>query len=419
MKKFKLLKSLLALFLVTALSGCSKSDEDSDVVTIDYWHVNSQSFGGPAVSALVEQFNASQNEIKVVEKFIPDNYLGIMQEMQTGAISGDIPELVQIGWSYLEYFAGNFDYVTPEDLIENHGENKNFMAETFEPAVSDLAIATNGDRIGFSYGLSNLAVYVNTSLLGQIGKTIEDVQTWEDIQSVANEYTSKTGKYGICISEWNSIWEVQQLLESNGAKIITDGEVTINSPEAIEAYSLYADMVLETKSALHVTSSEGEQAFINGETAMFVSPISDNVTFTKALGDDVVKTVAAPNWQGKETVAPVGGNFLAVTTKDEAKQAATLEFVEFLLSKESMVAWTSEVGYIPHVLGVEDSQMHPNVLEATTVLEYSVPWYCFPGNEGLNAEVILTSYRDKILGGNISVEEALKAMEKEIKALYE
>ncbi len=421
----KSLLSTLSLSLMLALTACNDETKTSaqnstsnEPITINYWHVNSETFGGPKVSELVAKFNETHPNIIVKDKFVPSNYVGIMQEMQAAAVTDTIPDVVQIGWPYLEYFSNNFNYTQPQDLVKEFAPEKpNYLDDTFVDSILKLTLNEEGKTVGFPYGISNAMLYVNPKLIEAAGITIENLQTWEDIKKSSKQILDKTGKYGLYIAEWNSLWEVQQIVESNGGKFITNGRASLNSPEAAEAFQLYADMVLEDKSALHAIYDEGRQAFLNGEVAMFYSPVSDNMIVTGTLGEDTLG-VACPIWEGKKRAAPVGGNFLAVTSEDNAKKQAAFEFVQFMLQAESMVTWTSGVGYIPHVKGVDSSKLHKNVALSAAVLESTVPWYCFPGSEGLNAEQILISYRDKILGGTIDVPSAMKAMEEEINALY-
>ncbi len=415
----------LSLSLLLTLTACNDDSKTSaqnkasnEPITINYWHINSETFGGPKVAELVKQFNETHPNIIVREKFVPASYVGIMQEMQAAAVTDTVPDVVQIGWPYLEYFSNNFNYTTPQDLVKNFTPEKpNYLSETFVDSILKLTSNEEGETVGFPYGISNAMLFVNPKLLEAAGLTIDDLQSWEGIRKSSKTISEKTGKYGLYIAEWNSLWEVQQIVESNGGKFIENGKAALNTPETIEAFQLYADMVLEDKTALHAIYDEGRQAFLNGEVAMFYTPVSDNMIVTGTLGEDVL-AVACPIWEGKKRAAPVGGNFLAVTSEDSAQQQAAFEFVQFLLSAESMITWTSGVGYIPHVKGVDQSKLHKNVALSASILESTVPWYCFPGSEGLNAEKILVSYRDKILGGNIDVPSAVKAMEEEINALY-
>ena len=96
-------------------------------------------------------------------------------------------------------------------------------------------------------------------------------------------------------------WNQQALIESNGAKMITeeDGKAVASfaSPEGIEAFQAYADMV-SSKEALHASWEEGFQAFINGEVAMLHTTIAYMNTIEESAQFDV-RAVSSPVWEGK------------------------------------------------------------------------------------------------------------------------
>ncbi len=151
-------KKLATLGLMTCLilSGCSSADgtTDNGVITLEYWHINSETFAGPTVTEIISRFNDSQDEIYVIEKFVPNNYQGVMQDLQAAVAAKTSPDLVQIGWSYKEYFSNNFSYTDAAQLFENYSDNPTFVAETFENSIRNLAVDENGNMVGFPYGLS-------------------------------------------------------------------------------------------------------------------------------------------------------------------------------------------------------------------------------------------------------------------------
>ncbi|CAK9330937.1 hypothetical protein [Thermoanaerobacter kivui] len=91
--KFSILFLLTAALLVSIITSCgvSKNQEHSTKpvqyaqsevpVTIEYWHVNTENFGGPTVRELVEEFNKTHSKIKVTDKFNPNSYTGLMQNL--------------------------------------------------------------------------------------------------------------------------------------------------------------------------------------------------------------------------------------------------------------------------------------------------------------------------------------------------
>ena len=67
------LAAAIGLFSLTACSSTKAADapKKDKPVTIEYWHVNADTQGGKTVSELVDDYNKSQDKVKVVAKFNP------------------------------------------------------------------------------------------------------------------------------------------------------------------------------------------------------------------------------------------------------------------------------------------------------------------------------------------------------------
>ncbi len=424
----KVLKKMASLWVVAiavvSLSGCGGNNQtNAGLVELEYWHINSETFGGPTVTEIIDAFNEAHDDIHVTEKFVPNTYQGIMQDLQSSAAAGKSPDIVQIGWSYKEYFSNNFDYLDAESLFTKYGskEDANFVDDTYEEAIKNLAVNEAGDVVGFPYGLSVPVIYLNQEILDAAGVSKEELTTWEDVVAAASVIKEKTDKWGLYVAEYSYTWELQQILESNGASYLTDGVCTINSPEAVEAYELYAGAVLEDKSALHIAVEDGKQAFVNGEIGMYMESVSYS-NFLTTTPEHEVNVIVAPQWEDEDYKLPCGGNFISVTSATDEKREATVELVKWILDAENMLAWDEGTGYVPPIKGVEDSELMQNnevTKMAYSCLEYAVPWTAFPGDNGLKAEEILITTREEILGGKISVSEGLAAAQDKINELYE
>ncbi|CAM5591906.1 ABC transporter substrate-binding protein OS=Lysinibacillus sphaericus OX=1421 GN=LS41612_14075 PE=4 SV=1 [Lysinibacillus sphaericus] len=231
-------------------SGSSKKDGKTK---IEYWHVNAETQGGQTVAELVEEFNAQSDTVEVVAKYNPDLYKGLMQNLQAEVAAGSTPAIVQIGWAFLDYFSNNFSYVTPQEVINAHfEEDKTFLEDNFLSNIMDLAKNSEGSQVGIPYSLSTPVLYINRDLLNEAGLPTTGPTTWEQLKEYAKVILDKTGKYGFYMQEPADNWATQALLESNGAKIMTDGKASFASEKGIKAYSLLRDMVVEDKTALHM-----------------------------------------------------------------------------------------------------------------------------------------------------------------------
>lgn len=79
--------------------GIPRQQKSEGRVTIEYWHVNADTLGGKTVNELVDKYNQSQDKVKVVAKYNPDMYKGLMQNLQASVASKEIPDVVQVGWA--------------------------------------------------------------------------------------------------------------------------------------------------------------------------------------------------------------------------------------------------------------------------------------------------------------------------------
>ena len=155
--KKKIAGVLLATMCTAFFAGCGGDNKSADStsgkkVQIEYWHVASESFGGQTVKELVKDFNEKHPDIEVVEKYNPDMYKGLTQNLQAAIASGKNPDVVQMGWSYLNYAAENLKYQDINESFES-AKDPNFLKDNFLPNVLALAQTDDGKQIGVPYSI--------------------------------------------------------------------------------------------------------------------------------------------------------------------------------------------------------------------------------------------------------------------------
>ena len=426
----KKIKKMLSMVLVslTALTTIGNLAQVSaqEKVQVEYWHVNADTQGGKTVTELVNKFNESQDEIEVVATYNADMYKGLMQNMQAAVAGGNTPDLVQIGWAFLDYFAENFEYNTPQSIIDQFdSENKTFIDDHFLKNVQELAHNKDGEIVGLPYSISNPVLFLNVDLLKEAGLDENGPETWEEVREFAKTVKEKTGKYGFYLQQGSDDWGTQALLESNGAKYIEDGKATFASEDGIEAYKLWADMVIDDQSAVNLPMDQGIQSFIQGDVAMLFTTIAQR-TNVQTNGKFESKTVSAPSWGDKEVHIPAGGAMLVLTSQDDAKKEATWRFLKFLYENENVLAWTAGTGYVPSTSTVEESEEMKKFLKENPMMEAAMSqmdkvnrFASFPGQAGLEAVQLLLDMRDAILTGKKTVEEALPETQDAINKLLD
>ncbi|MDR1943415.1 MAG: ABC transporter substrate-binding protein [Synergistaceae bacterium] len=425
--QLKIFFSIMLILGAFLAEGAAWAAEKKTV--IEYWHPNAEAQGGLVVTELVREFNGRSGNVEVRERFIPDMYKGIVQNLQVEAAAGKAPAVVQIGWAFLDYFSNNFQYSNPQKIIDRYFPgDATFIKDNFLPNITALSTNAAGDLAGLPYSLSSPVLFLNRDILRAAGLPENGPGTWEDLKGFAKTIKDKTGKIGFYMQEPADSWAQQALVESAGAKFIVyengKAKAGFASEDGIKAFELYADMVQKDKSALHATWDEGVQAFIDGNIGMLYTTIARRASIQKSAKFSV-SAVNSPAWRGKKRALPAGGCFLAITARSEEEKKAAWEFVKFLYSVKSVAAWTIGTGYVPPREGVADSPdglktflAENKMMEAaTTQTQYVVRWAAFPGDAGLQAEQALLDMRDEILGGSKPAGKAMIETQEKINEL--
>ncbi len=414
------------VLLVSALLYSSvllASSAQAQKVTIQYWNINTENFGGPAVRDLIKAFQAKNPDITVEPRFQQNSYTGLLQNLQTSVAASDPPDVSQIGYLYTNYVHDNLPYVPVKDLVSKY-QSAAYL-RSYPKGVLTLG-QSEGEQIGMPYSLSNTMIYFNADLFKKAGLSSAPT-TWAAWKDAAKRIKDKTGKYGLYLNTLDDNWVTEALIASNGGSLLKCDSGTVkagfDSLEAAEALQLWADMVRDG-SALNALAAQGEQAFLAGEVAAIGATIAKRqnyqTTVKFALGG-----ARFARFGTKPTRLPGGGNILVIFTKDPARQAAAWKFVQFLTSSEGFTQWTKGTGYAPPIRGLEKDERYlkgfveQNPLQKIGIgqLSSTIPWTSFPGSNGLAASQALFKATQRALSGQASAKDALSSAAAEVNPL--
>lgn len=401
--------------------------QGGEPVAIEYWHINTETFGGPAVKELVGLFGTAAPEVTVAERFHANSYTGLLENLQTALAAGTPPDVAQIGYLYLDYVVNNFPYVPVAELAAEFGGEEELAA--FPPNVLELG-QVGGVQMGMPYSISNCITYLNADLMRQAElDPAAPPRTWEAWRTAAEAMRAAIDKPAIYVQLLDDNWTTQAMIESNGGQLLgCEGGAAVaafDSAEGVAALRFWAELV-EDGLALNVLAEQGGQAFLSGEVATYVTTIARRATFQAQAPFELTAT-GFPAFGERPVRLPAGGNVLVVFAEDEAKRRAAWRFVRFLESPEALTVWTKGTGYIPPRQGVADDPrflgdfMAENPIQAVAVAQTpSVGrWVSFPGPSGLQATKSLFAATQQALGGQAAAEEALAGAAGEIDRLID
>lgn len=408
---------------VGVLASCSGggSTGGGGQVEIEYWHVNTETFGLPAIESVVSSFNEENDNITVTPRFNQGVYTGLLANLQTALAGGKPPALAQIGYLYTDYVKENFPYTPISELLEKFGPD-DFLDQFLDTSLA-LAQSSDGEQFAVPYAISNIVMYINADEFTDKGMDPDSPpQTWPEWRELAEEYLDKTGKPLLYLQVLDDNWTNTALILSNGGSLLRcdDGtpKAAFNEPEATEAIQFWADLVADGL-CLNVPLDQGEQEFIAGHVPVYATTIGKRASFSDAASFEL-KGTKWPSFPGKDIKLPAGGNELVVFAQAEEEQEAAWKFIQSLYSPEGITAWVEGTGYQPPVVGpvLEEQEYLGSYFEEYPIaelsrqqLEVTVPWNYFPGPDGLEAgsQGLFSQALQPALGGQMTAQEAADA----------
>lgn len=180
----------------------------------------------------------------------------------------------------------------------------------------------DGKTMGLPYALSTPVIYYNADLVKQAG--VDPAVLFKDWSGFAQE-TPKIkevlgGNPVIGIS-FNKDWPAQGIIQSNGGTVLDESNNPVmNSPEAIEAMQMIADL---DKAGLYDrgTSKELRPSFVAGSTAILVGSIAGLSGLRNEAAFDL-QVVPFPTFGSKPRKMSTGGSFITCFAQDDDQRNA-------------------------------------------------------------------------------------------------
>ncbi len=264
-------------------------------VTIEYWHINSATFGAQAVTQAIAAFQAEHPEVRVVERFQEGSYGGLLTNLQAAIAAGRPPAVAQIGYNFRLFAFDELPHV-PVEAFSDRDDYAAFV-DGFIPGMLRLGSDDAGVLRAVPFAVSVPLLYYNADLFREAGLDPDaPPATWSEVREAAKAIRDATGRFGIGIQISNSNnWVPQGLIESNGGEILdADGNVGVDRPEVIEVYEFWQALALEDGTLPVVTDAEQEQAFLAGQLGMSSAPPPRSPTTRRSRASTCARPCSPP-----------------------------------------------------------------------------------------------------------------------------
>lgn len=374
-------------------------------VEVELWH----RFGGAHQKVLQEviaAFRAQNPNITVKEESVGGQYIELVQRVAARiAARQDPPAMILSGYNFFEHVVKEFGAV-PVDQVG--GAEAREILDRYRPQLLQLG-QLDGKQYGLPLAISVPVLYYDENDL-KTASVSAPPQTWTEVEQVATKLKA-AGKTPLFLSNADT-WLMQALIESAGGRMLKDGCAAFNTPEGVKAMEMWRRFHA-TGLTPKATYQEAGAAFVAGQMDLFATSIMDYGNWSQQAKFPL-KTTTFPTFDAQPRRVPTGGAEIVFLSKDQAKLKAAWAFTKYITSKEGITTWVKTAYLSPLKVEVPITEAQR---PAYAELEQAVRWVNWPGAKGLEVETRLTSWRDKIIYGEVSAREGLDAAAKEVNSL--
>jgi multiple sugar transport system substrate-binding protein len=334
------------------------------------------------VESLVDRFNKSQSEYEVKVEFVPQAQA--RQKLITSVTAGNPPDCCQVWDNWLGEFNG---MGALEDLTDRMKAWK-YYATTAPTAWQTVTLK---DRIvSFPLALTNDAIFVRTDRAKEYGlKAPAFDWTTDDFLTLAKGFTKpEKNQYGFGL-RGGGTWAVlyaTEFMYGNGAQVLKDGKVVINSPEAVSAFEWYVDLIRKWKvtppSAPTDAYRQIVEGFGRGVTSMYLHNSGSIEEQKKFVGEANFATLPIPVGPAKKRASFFFSETLTMLKGAKNKDGAW-KFMTWMMDDEQHYQYCKTLGLLPTRQNLSERPPYTEPAYAGFVksIPFSIvsPYLAYPG----------------------------------------
>lgn len=344
--------------------------QEAGVVELQLMGWSSSEAENKRLQEVIDGFNEATPDINVTLNLVPE----YDTKLQTALAGGSPPDVF-----YLDSFRA--PDLVKAGAIEAVGDEMTDV-DDFYPSLRD-AFTIDGVFYCPPKDFGTLALQYNTEMFDAAGVEHPTADwTWDDLRSAAEQLANPdAGVYGIVLPSDFARWIV--FLYQAGGSVTNEDvtEMTLNSPEALEAMEFYVGLVRDGFAAQPSDLDSGwpGEAFGKGRAAMAIEGnwmipfLADQFP---DLSYGITELPAGP--AGKATMA---FTVCYAVPANAPYRDASIQLVDYLTGAEGMKAWTDLGLAMPTRASLRDGwlEMYPDLEPFLNGADYAHKWQFRPG----------------------------------------
>jgi sn-glycerol 3-phosphate transport system substrate-binding protein len=356
----------------------------SKPVSVTMWH-SMTSANLAALTALTDQFNASQTDV-AVNLVAQTSYTDTLTAYTT-ALSGGLsrlPDLVQWETELIQILIDSQSVVPVGSAVAAD----HYSLSDYVPSMVNF-FRVDGTLWAFPFNVSSQVLYYDQNAFTKAGLNPASPPTnLTQLRAAAQKIVSSgTAKYGMSLKETASTFELLMALDGQTVLNKSNGRsgrataVTFGNAAGKSIFTWWSAMLDDRLAqATSSTAYDNLLAIGSGIAPMTLDTSASLGTILQVLSGGQyanvklgVGPIPSPSSEPvKSGGIFIGGAGLYIVKKDAATQDATWQFIKFLTGAAQQATWAAASGYVP----VRKSSVHLPPLAATwaKVPGYRVPY---------------------------------------------
>ncbi|MCK4666663.1 ABC transporter substrate-binding protein [Candidatus Dependentiae bacterium] len=348
---------LIAFFI---FSSCNRNKKDDK--TLIFWHVMGGRILGDALNDLVDKYNATNPEYKVVA-IHKGKYSSLIQSIMASIPADMLPDITQAYESWITKMDTADVVVCLDDYLEDKTILDDFYPVLYRNSMYD------GRFLSMPFNKSVYVMYYNKDMFELHDKT--PPKTWDEFYDLCKYFTKDEDndgnpeRVGFAFIPSNGLYLT--LFKSFGGEISDDPQSFLNldSPAGLKAFTFLHDLLHKERSIKRFSGYEFQNDFAQEKAAMIITSCVSRSYFEKKLN---FKLGIAPLPGDKVATTVLQGTNLVICKSNPERERAAFKFLKFLMEPENVAFWAIRTKYVPVRRSALETEIYKDALEKDPLL---------------------------------------------------